>query len=50
MARMSKIEWEPCLLTPRPAPDLERRFTDETGRLMRYFEGSPWIADTMVRM
>jgi len=50
---MSEIEWEPYLLTPRPAPDLERRFTDETGRpgrLMRYFEGSPWIADTMVRM
>ena len=53
MAAMSEIEWEPCLLTQRPAPELERRFEIETGRpgqLMRYFEGSPWIADTMCRV
>ncbi len=53
MASMSEIEWEPCLLTQRPAPELELRFERETGRpgrLMRYFEGSPWIADTMVRV
>lgn len=53
MATMSEIEWEPCLLTQRPAPELERRFELETGRpgqLMRYFEGSPWLADTMVRV
>ncbi len=53
MASMSEIEWEPCLLTQRAAPELELRFERETGRpgrLMRYFEGSPWIADTMVRV
>ena len=50
---MSEIEWEPCLLTQRPAPELERRFEQETGRpgwLMRFFEGSPWIADVMLRV
>ena len=39
---MSEIEWEPCLLTQRPAPELERRFQQETGRpgrLMRIFRG-----------
>ena len=53
MASMSEIEWEPCLLTQRPAPELERRFQRETGRpgqLMRYFEGSPWISDVMLRI
>jgi len=53
MARMSEIEWEPCLLPQQPAPELERRFAQETGRpgeLMRYFGVSPWIADTMVRI
>lgn len=53
MARMSEIEWEPCLLTQRPAPELEARFERETGRpggLMRYFEGSPWIGDTLLRV
>ena len=53
MARMSEIEWEPCLLSQRPAPDLERRFSRETGRpgkMMRYFEGSRWIGDVIVRV
>ncbi len=53
MASMSQIEWEPCLLTQHPAPELERRFARETGRpgqLMRFFEGSPWTADTMLRV
>ena len=53
MASMTQIEWEPCLLTQHPAPELERRFERETGRpgqLMRYLEGSPWLADTMVRV
>ena len=53
MARMSEIEWEPCLLTQRPAPELEMRFERETGRpgkLMRYFEGSKWLGDTMLLM
>ena len=53
MARMSEIEWEPCLLTQRPAPELERRFHEETGRpgqLMRFFGGSNWIADVMLRV
>jgi AhpD family alkylhydroperoxidase len=53
MASMSEIEWESCLLTQRPAPDLERRFERETGRsgrLMRYFEASPWMGDTMLRV
>ncbi|MGR8950602.1 MAG: carboxymuconolactone decarboxylase family protein [Gammaproteobacteria bacterium] len=52
MARMSEIEWEPCLLSQRPAPDLERRFSRETGRpgkFMRYFEGSEWLSDLIVR-
>ena len=51
MARMSDIEWGPCLLTQRPAPELELRFERETGRpgnLMRYFEASKWLGDTMV--
>lgn len=53
MARMSEIEWEPCLLSQRPAPDLERRFSRATGRpgkMMRYFEGSKWIGDVIVRV
>jgi len=53
MASMSEIEWEPCLLTQRPAPELERRFHRETGRpgqLMRFFGGSPWISDVMLRV
>lgn len=53
MARMSEIEWEPCLLSQRPAPELERRFSRETGRpgkMMRYFEGSKWIGDAIVRV
>lgn len=53
MARMSEIEWEPCLLTQRPAPELERRFAQETGRpgdLMRFFVGAPWVADALVRV
>lgn len=53
MARMSEIEWEPCLLTQHPAPELERRFERATGRpgqLMRYFGGSKWTADTMLRI
>ena len=50
---MSEIEWEPCLLTQRPAPELERRFSRETGRpgsIMRYWEGSAWLSDTVVRV
>ena len=53
MARMSEIEWEPCLLSQRPAPELERRFARETGRpgkMMRYFEGSKWLGDVIVRV
>lgn len=53
MARMSEIEWEPCLLTKHPAPELERRFAEETGRpgeLMRFFSDSAWAADTLVRV
>ena len=53
MASMSEIEWEPCPLTQRPAPELELRFERETGRpgrLMRCIEGSPWIADTLMRV
>ena len=41
MPSMSEIEWEPCLLTQRPAPELELRFERQTGRLgrlMRYFQ------------
>lgn len=53
MARMSEIEWEPCLLTKHPAPELERRFAEETGRpgeVMRFFSDSPWAADALVRV
>ena len=53
MAVMREIEWEPCLLERRPCPDLEQRFKRETGRpgkLMQFFEGCPWLADTLVRL
>lgn len=53
MGAISEIEWEACLLEPRPNPALEQRMQRETGRpgqLMRYFEGSPWLADTIVRL
>ena len=53
MARMSEIDWEPCLLTQHPAPELERRFAQETGRsgeMMRFFAASPWAADALVRV
>jgi len=52
MARMSEIDWEPCLLTQHPAPELESRFERETGRsgrVMRYFSESQWAADTVLR-
>ena len=53
MARMSEIDWEPCLLTQHRAPELEHRFARETGRsgeMMRFFADSPWAADALVRV
>jgi AhpD family alkylhydroperoxidase len=53
LARISEIEWEPCLLVQQSAPELELKFSQATGRpgdLMRYFAGSPWMADAMLRI
>lgn len=48
---MREIEWDACLLEPRDAPELERRYRRETGRpdqTIRYFAGNPWIEDTLI--
>jgi AhpD family alkylhydroperoxidase len=53
MGTMRDVEWESCLLEPIPAPKLEQRFRRETGRpgrLMRFFEGSSWLSDAVVRL
>ena len=50
---MNEIEWEACLLEPRPSPEYEARFRRETGRpgkLMRYWEGCDWLSDAVVRL
>lgn len=51
MALMREIEWDACLLEPRRAPEVERRFRRETGRpdnAVRYFAGNPWLEDAMI--
>ncbi len=53
MGAISEIEWEPCLLERSPNPEFEQRFQRETGRpghFMQYFDGCPWLADTIVRL
>ncbi len=53
MGAMREIEWDSCLIEPIPAPKLEQRFRRETGRpgsLMRFFEGSSWLSDAVVRL
>jgi AhpD family alkylhydroperoxidase len=50
---MRVIEWESSLLEPLPTPALEARFRRETGRpggVMRFFEGSDWLTDAVVRL
>ena len=53
MTAMTDIEWEECLLEPRESPELEQRFTRETGRsseTLRFLEGCSWLGDAMVRL
>ena len=53
MTAMTDIEWEECLLEPRASPELEQRFTRETGRpsgTLRFLEGCSWLGDAMIRL
>jgi AhpD family alkylhydroperoxidase len=53
VALMREIEWDACLLEPRSAPEVERRFRRETGRpdsTIRYFAGIPWLEDAMIAL
>ena len=53
MTAMRDIEWEDCLMEPRSSPELEQRWTRETGRpasLMRYLDGSSWMGDATIRL
>jgi alkylhydroperoxidase family enzyme len=53
MTTMRDIEWEECLMEPRACPELEQRFTRETGRpagIMRFFAGCDWLSDAVIRL
>jgi alkylhydroperoxidase family enzyme len=53
MGAVREIEWDSCLIEPIPTPKLEQRFRRETGRpgsMMRFFEGSSWLSDAVVRL
>ncbi len=50
---MTDIEWEECLLEPRASPELEQRFTRETGRpsgTIRFLDGCDWLGDAVIRL
>jgi alkylhydroperoxidase family enzyme len=53
VTRINEIEWEAPLLEPRPSPEFEKRFRRQTGRpgaIMRYWVGSEWMSDTVLRL
>ena len=53
MTTMRDIEWEKCLMEPRACPELERRFTRETGRpadIMRFVDGCSWLSEAVIRL
>jgi AhpD family alkylhydroperoxidase len=53
MTTMKDIEWEDCLVEPRPNPELEKRFVMETRRpagLIRYCDGCDWLGDAVIRL
>jgi AhpD family alkylhydroperoxidase len=51
MSQLRSIEWDACLLEPRPAPEVVRRYRRETGRpdrTIHYFADSPWLVELLI--